>query len=41
MSEEKISQENIVKIRNYLVEEIEQNELMNKKNKKVYTTLLY
>ena len=38
MVKEKISQEftfiNIVEIRNYFVEEIEQNELMSKKHKK-------
>ena len=39
MSEENINQEfrvkKIDKIRNYLIEEINQNELMNKKHKKV------
>ena len=42
MSEENISQEfrlkNIDETRNYLIEEINPNELMNKKHKKVCTT---
>ena len=45
MAEEKISQEfrlqNINKTRNYLLEEINRNELMSKKHKKVCTTLNY
>ena len=45
MKEKNISQEfrlkNIDKTRNYFLEEIEQNELMSRKNKKVYTTLNY
>ena len=44
-AEEKISQEfrlqNINKTRNYLLEEINRNELMSKKHKKVCTTLNY
>ena len=44
-AEEKISQEfrlqNISKTRNYLLEEINRNELMSKKHKKVCTTLNY
>ena len=32
---------NIYETRNYLLEEIEQNELMSKKHKKVWTTLNY
>ena len=44
MSEENISQEfrlkNIDETTNYLIEEIKLNELMNKKHKKVCTTLL-
>ena len=43
MVEENISQEfrlkNIDETRNYLIEEINRNELMSKKNKKVCTTL--
>ena len=45
MSEENISQEfrlkNIDQTRNYLIEEINRNELTNKKHKKVCTTLNY
>ena len=45
MKEKNISQEfrlkNIDKTRNYFLEEIEQNELMSWKNKKVCTTLNY
>ena len=45
MLEESISQEfrltNIDKTKNYLLEEIEQNELMSRKPKKVCTTLNY
>ena len=45
MLEERISQEfrltNIDKTKNYLLEEIEQNELMSRKPKKVCTTLNY
>ena len=45
MAEENISQEfrlkNIVETRNYFLKEIEQNELMSKKYKKVCTTLNY
>ena len=45
MSEQNISQEfrlkNIDETRNYLIEEIKKNELMNKKHKKVCTTLNY
>ena len=45
MSEENISQEfrlkNIDKTKNYLIEEINRNELMSKKHKKVYTALNY
>ena len=45
MSKENISQEFKLKIiyeaRNYFTEEIQQNELMNKKPKKVCTTLNY
>ena len=45
MSEENISQEfrpkNIDETRNYLIEEINPNELMNKKHKKVCTTSNY
>ena len=45
MVEENISQEfrlkNIDETRNYLMEEIKQNELMSKKHKKVCTTLNY
>ena len=45
MAEEKISQEfrfkNIDQTRNYLIEEINRNELMSKKHKKVCTTLNY
>ena len=45
MTEEDISQEfrlkNIEKTRNYFIKEINQNELMSKKNKKVCTTLNY
>ena len=45
MVEEKISQElrlkNIGKTRNYFLEEIEQNELISRKHKKVCTTLNY
>ena len=45
MAEENISQEfrlkNIDETRNYLIEEINQNELMSKKHKKVCTTLNY
>ena len=45
MSEENKNQEfrfkNIDKTRNYFVEEIKQNELMNKKHKKICTTLNY
>ena len=45
MSEENISQEfrlkNIDETRHYLIEEINQNELMSKKHKKVYRVLNY
>ena len=45
MTEENISQEfrlkNIDETRNYLIEEINRNELMSKKHKKVCTTLNY
>ena len=45
MVEENISQEfrlkNIDETRNYFLKEIEQNELMNKKHKKVCTALNY
>ena len=45
MFEENLSQEfrlkNIDKTRNYLIEEISRNELINKKHKKVCTTLNY
>ena len=45
MSEENKSQEfrlkNIDKTRNYLIKEINQNELMSKKHKKICTTLNY
>ena len=45
MSEENISQEfslkNIDERRNYLIEEINQNELISKKCKKVYRVLNY
>ena len=45
MAEENISQEfglkNIYKTRNYLVEEINRNELINKKDKKVSKALNY
>ena len=45
MSEENISQEfrlkNIDGARNYLIEEINRNELMSKKHKNVCTTLSY
>ena len=45
MSKENLSQEfrlkNIDETKNYFVEEIEQNELMCKKHKKVCTTLNY
>ena len=45
MVEENISQEfrlkNIDETRNYLIEEINRNELMSKKHKKVCTTLNY
>ena len=45
MIEENISQKfrlkNIDEIRNYFFEEIEQNELMSRKHKKVCTTLNY
>ena len=45
MVEENVSQEfrlkNIDKTRNYLIEEISRNELINKKHKKVCTTLNY
>ena len=45
MSEEKISQEfrlkNVDETRNYLTEEINRNELMGKKDKKICTTLNY
>ena len=45
MAEEKISQEFRLKdvddTRNYLIEEINQNELMSKKYKKIYMTLNY
>ena len=33
--------ENIDETRNYFLEEIEQNELMSRKHKKVFTTLNY
>ena len=45
MSEENLNQEfrpkNIDETRNYLIEEINQNELMSKKHKKVYRVLNY
>ena len=45
MAEENISQEfrlkNIDERRNYLIEEMNRNELMSKKHKKVYLTLNY
>ena len=45
VTEKNISQEfrleNIDETRNYLLEEIEQNELMSRKHKKVFTTLNY
>ena len=45
MAEENISLEfrlkNIDETKNYLIEEINRNELMSKKRKKVYTTLSY
>ena len=45
MAEENVSQElvlkNVFKRRNYLIEEIMQNELMNRKHKKNCTTLNY
>ena len=45
MSEENISQEfrlkNIIETRNYLIEEINQDELMSRKHKKVYRVLNY
>ena len=45
MVEENINQEfrlkNIDETRNYFIKEIDQNELMSKKHKKVYTTLNY
>ena len=45
MSEKNINQdssmEKIEKIRNYLIKEINQNELMSKKHKKVYRVLNY
>ena len=45
MSEENISQElklkNMDETRNYLIEEINQNELMSKKHKKVYRVFNY
>ena len=45
MAEENISQEfrlkNIDVTRNYLIEEINQNELINKKHKKICSTLNY
>ena len=45
MSEENISQEfrlkNIDETKNYFIEEINQNELMSKKHKKVCTALIY
>ena len=45
MAEENIRQElrlkNIGETRNYLIEEINQNELISKKHKKVWTTLNY
>ena len=45
MSVENIDQEfrlkNIDEIRNYLMEEVNQNELMSKKHKKVYRVLNY
>ena len=45
MVEEKMSQEfrlkNIEETKNYFLEEIEQNELISEKNKKVYTTRNY
>ena len=45
MSEENISQElklkNMDETRNYLIEEINQNELMSKKHKKVYGVFNY
>ena len=45
MNEENISQEfrlkNINQTRNYFIEEINQNELMSEKHKKVCTVLIY
>ena len=45
MSGENISEEfrleNIDETRNYFLEEVKKNELMSKKQKKVYTTLNY
>ena len=45
MVEEKMSQEfrlkNVEETKNYFLEEIEQNEFISKKNKKVYTTRNY
>ena len=45
MAEENISQEfrlkNIDETKRYLIEEINRNELMSKKHKKIYTTLNY
>ena len=45
MAEENISQEfrskNINETRNYFLEEIEKNELMSRKHKKVFKTLNY
>ena len=45
VTEKNISQEfrleNIDETRNYFLEEIEQNELMSRKHKKVFTTLNY
>ena len=45
MAEENISQElrskNIYETRNYLLHEINQNQLMSRKDKKVFTTLNY
>ena len=45
MAEENISQEfrlkNIDETRNYLIEEINRNELMSKKHKKICTTVIY
>ena len=43
MAEENISQEiilkNIYETRNYLIEEINRNEMMSKKHKNIYTTV--